>query len=294
MLAKYEHLNSDLPRATRRQLAVFVLAPKVGTKVLEELFERPLGQTPIRHRAWLWYAVMSLSGLEYLWDEFAQRHNETGCIHHALKWLRLEGGEISWKELSRRLGIPVLKKGHDTLSAFWWKHVEHAPAQRIWTPGGSWDRRNNITRIIVLGESVERDYDYNTATRKLGPSGAKRIERELHALIDQSQLLVPQAVAEAVAYVRRRIPEILNRSRDAVSYRTVSWFFQEDIPHPKRGWVKYLDEINYPRKKIEHDDEIFVEWLPPMRYEEPNRHPNRQYSTQGPRSYRVSPTERLD
>src|SRR3972149_653039 len=96
MLAKYEQMNSDLPRETRRQLAVFVLSPKVGLPALEELFERELGQTPDRHRAWFWYNAIRLSGLESSWSEFASRYNSTACFYCAIRWLKRQASPAEW------------------------------------------------------------------------------------------------------------------------------------------------------------------------------------------------------
>lgn len=252
LLARYEHSNHDLPRALRRQLAVFVLCPKVGISALEELFARPLGQTPRSHYSWMWYTAMCHSGLERYWDEFIHRYNTEVSFRECLRWLRLQATEHEWLTLSRRLGVKRLQPSD---------YDAKPRTNKYWTRGGIWDRRNGLTRVIVLGESLERDYSYNTTTAALGPARARTLERELHNLIPYDDLLYPDAVAQAMAYVRRRIPEILGHRRQA-SLKTVSWFFQERLPVGD-GYVDFRSRYSCAFKVRKRGRRVVGHWLPP-------------------------------
>lgn len=254
MLADYEKLNADLPEATRRQLAVFVLEPRVGRAALEELFNRPLGQTPRRHRSWLWYNAMMASGMAHLWDDFCAQHNEGVCMHHCLMWLRERATPEEWTLLSRRMGIESLNPGD-------WKHHPHTKRYAYWTKGGVWDVRNNFTKIIVLGESLDntRPYWYSAISRALTLNDLMQIERELHNTFDPDEMLAPDVINGAVDYVRQRIPDILGYERELSSYKTASWFFQAKVPHPDGGFVLWSREANYPMRETDGKD---INWFP--------------------------------
>ena len=262
LLFKYERLNSDLDKQVRRQMAIFVLAPRVGTKNLEFVFGRPLGQTPFRHRSWMWYNALNLSGLGHLWPEFVERRNETACLHHALKWLQEQARQEEWALLSKRLGVE-LKPGHElSLNPNWWKHQEHKQSINVWTKGGVWDRRNSLTRIIILGHHLdsERDHSYNAITRALTRVDCQTIERELHNLYDPDTYLAPHIITEAIEYVRRRIPSVLGYKRETVGYKTASWFFQRRIPLPDGGFTGFQDRMD--QRQTEHYPGKDLAWLP--------------------------------
>jgi hypothetical protein len=234
LLAKYEQLNSDIPRETRRQLAAFLLARKIGKAVTEELFQCKLGRM-LRHTSWMWYTAMRTSGLGHLWDDLAACRNSGTKMSLCLNNIRDKASEAEWRLLSDRMGVAIFYPGQTLLHTSVWHHS--ATQASIWTRGGVWYRRNNFTRIIVLGEHLERTYDYNTPARKLGPDGARRLEDELHNVIDEETHLYPDAVAAAVEYTRNRLPELANyRAKQRSSYKTVSWFFQQLIPLPG-GWT---------------------------------------------------------
>lgn len=260
LLLKYEALNADLPRETRRQLAIFVLVNRVGKAALEELFDRPLGQTPRRHRAWLWYNAIRLSGLEKFWDEFQELYNSGVCLHCCLAWLKEQASPEEWALLSRRMGVSLeFGKGGTSLNPHWWKHTEHKQRNEIWTKGGTWDRRNNFTRVLVSHEHLTRDHDYNDVTRVLSQGDCKQLEIELRNLCNPEYMLVPQAIVGAVEYARRRIPTLLGYKRKYSSYKTVSWFFQCKVPHPDGGFVLWTRPINYPMRESDGYD---LTWLP--------------------------------
>lgn len=267
LLVEYENLNKDIPKSDRRQMAMFFLAPKVGRKTLEELFQRPLGQTPFRHRCWFWWKMMSYSNIGHLWGEFADLHNMGICTHHCLRWLKGETTEEEWIELSRRYGAPLKRSKTNRINVNWWKPTPRGNPT-IWTKGGEWPKGNNFTRIIILGEHIERtDWNYNQVTRALEPADCLTLERELSNLYDPDSMLAPHIIKEAVQYVRHRIPRILLYKRDTTSYKTTSWFFQTHVPHPDGGFLHYTDEVDYPRKRMktrEHgQQEWFIDWLPP-------------------------------
>lgn len=261
MLADYEKMNADLPEATRRQLAVFVLEPRVGKAALEELFKRPLGQTPRRHRSWLWYNAMVASGMSHLWDDFCAQHNDGICMHHCLMWLQQEATPEEWALLSKRLGVELKSGKGVLLNPYWWKHYPHTPRSAYWTKGGIWDVRNNFTKIIVLGESLDaiRDHGYSAISRALTRADTAQIERELHNTFDPDEMLAPDAINGAVEYVRRRIPDILGYERELSSYKTASWFFQTQVPHPDGGFVLWTREANYPMRETDGKD---INWFP--------------------------------
>ena len=236
-------------------MALFVLAPKVGTKALEELFQRPLGRTFFKHRSWMWWTAMRHSGLERHWHEFAYFHNEGVSICQLLKTVRSVATPEEWLLLSRRLGVPVFKP-QEALNPHWYsrKGAEYA----YWTKGGTWDRRNNFTRVIVLGQGIRtRDHNHNTITRKLSFRNCEQIEKEVFNIVDPDALLYPDAIDKAVEYVRWRIPTMIGRKARS-SYSMVSWFFQRDVPGP--GGVFYYKGDTKPRRVTQHTKDL--RWLP--------------------------------
>ena len=249
MLAEYEMLNHDLAEPVRRQLALFVIAPTVGKPALEELFERPFGQTLVRHRAWMWYTAMLHSGLEREWEIMQAAHNFGMSMRGILVNIRDHVTREKWLLFSRRLGKTNLNPHC---------YSRTGTTQRIWTKGGSWSKQNNITKIVVLGEHLKgRDFNYHTFTRHLDPSKCTLMETELHQSIDYRNSLVPTATRNAIEYIRRRIPQLADLALPTVSYATASWFFQREIPHPKGG------EVNWSRKlRPGHHNDRQLDWLP--------------------------------
>jgi hypothetical protein len=236
LLAEYDKANADIPQARRRQMAIFALAPQVGKKSLEELFDRPLGTTPWVHLSWFWAMAFEYSGISHYWDEFALRRNGGESPAACLRWL-LERITPEQKErLERRLsGIP---RGRDIPTT-------HA----IWTRGGVWQRDNNFTKIIILGEHLPpRDHSYSYVTEAFSPAQVEQLEREVHNSVDEEELLYPEAQLRAVEYVRHRIPEMLGWKRPTTSYKVASWFFDQPVPHPTGGFIDCRSSVNYPRR----------------------------------------------
>ncbi len=259
MLAEYENLNHDLPDQTKRWMAMFVIAPKVGIKAMEELFERPLGTTFFKHRSWMWYTAMKHSGLERIWYEFVYFKNQGISLCELLKTVRTLATPEEWLLFGQRLGMSVF---HDTpyLNPYWYsqKHTEH----QVWTKGGIWDRRNNYTRIIVLGERLTgRDHSFSALTRKLRFHQIEKIEAEVCNLVDENELLYPDAIDKAIEYVRWRLLSITGK-RTRTGLKIASWFFQRKVPHPQGGFIHYSQTVNYPRRNKKHGRPEDWRWLP--------------------------------
>lgn len=255
LLAEYEHLNSDLPRETRRLLGAFALATRVPIAELEELFNQNFGRTLQRHRSWFWYNTMLTSGIDYLWDHFAAKRNAGVPMRDCLIDLRECCSEDDWETFSNRHGVVIFKDSERLLNPHWWN--DRGSTQRIWTRGGTWDRRNNFTKIIVLGETLERDYDYNQFARKLGPHGCALLEREIHHTISEEELLFSEAVHRATDYARERIPQLAGIFEERkASFPTVSWFFQTAVP---KGEGRLIDYSEYGRATLRSHK---YDWFP--------------------------------
>lgn len=237
LLAEYEELNSDLPKQTRRQLAIFVLATRCSKAVLEELFGMPLGSTPRRHRSWLYYNAMRFSNLGDYWDHFAHLKNSGHSMQVCLKDLRDIASRDDWETFSNRLGCAIFKDRKRLNPTHW---TTPGSQKDIWTRGGVWSRAHGFTRIIILGDHLERNYDYNIISRNLGPHGAQLLERELHHTIDQEALLFSEAISRATEYARERIPTLASvYTEKRSSYHTASWFFGERVPTGPGRLVDY-------------------------------------------------------
>lgn len=265
LLAEYEKMNKDLPEHTRRQMAVFALVSLTGIDSLEAVFDRRLGQTPLRHRAWFWFMALRTSGLDHHWDEFVEMRNSGTPMRECLQWLRDQTDDDHWLTLGRRIGWPLSHDQRFLQPAAW----NSNPGTRVvWTKGGTWDRRSGFTKILLLGQTPERDYDHHRLTRALGREGALTLERELRGLIDPDTTLAPEARRQAVEYVRTRIPEIAGWDIPRASYKTASWFFQTKVADPDGGYWHYTQTAGYPmpaktnptqgRKRDMH-----WQWLPP-------------------------------
>jgi len=233
-LSEYDRLNSDLEKPVRRMLFMFAVAHRCSAGVLEELFGRPLGQTPRRHRSFFWYNSIISSGLESHWREFASRKNNGTSMSDCLIRLRRRATEDQWLTLSRRVGCGIF-----TDSPRLNPHVysRRESTQEYWTPGGNWSTRDNMTKIIVLGEHLPlRDY-HNKMLSTIHHSQLLKLEDEVHGFVDEEALLVPDAQSAAITYVRSRLSELAGHTRTA-SMRAASWFFQCAIPEGMK-WHHY-------------------------------------------------------
>lgn len=247
MLAEYEALNSDLPTEIRLQMALFVLAPKTGMAPLEAVFQRPLGQTFNRHRSWMWWTAMRTSGLEMWWEHMATHRNAGFSMRDCLRALKEQASPEQWELFSDRLGARLFTQTPLLRPAGYSREGTYT---KVWTKGGIWDKRNPLTKVIILGEHLEgRDHSYSDVTKALTVDQCRRLETEVHHLISPDASLYPNAVAQAIEYVRRRIPAMLMYKRATTSYKVVAWFFQTRIPHPHGGWMKHDQEAEYPMKR---------------------------------------------
>lgn len=245
LLVEYEHLNKDLPKDTRRLMGMFVIAHKVGHRGLKGVFG-DVGQTPFRHRAWLWWNALRLSGLGHYWDDFVDRRNQGTSMHECLMWLRDQASDSEWETLSSRMG----KEGRLNPHRYHrWPDSEGKERRTIWTKGGTWWKGDNFTKIILMGEHLPTRIPQNTWQERLGPHGVRKIESELHNLIDSDKMLQPDAKKRAVDYVRSRIPEILGYEIDNASYRTAAWFFQTDVPDEGGYFFSYKNMDEVPKRK---------------------------------------------
>lgn len=258
MLADYERANRDLPDRTLHQLAMFALAPRVGKEALEAIFERPLGQTPWRHRGWFWYTALRTSGLEPYWERFVAKRNSGERLSDCLRWLRARASKKEWETLGRRLGHP-----DGPLNPAGWNYKPDGKPRNIWTKGGTWSRAEPMTHILVLGEHIERDYSENDLATALGRAGAAKLERELYNLIDPDKELVPEAKKRAVDYARRRIPEIAGWDIERASLNTVAWFFQQPVRAKPGRFIKPDQTARYSRKMTDGNFRLWWDWLPP-------------------------------
>lgn len=257
LLQRYEEKNRDLPKSTRIQMAPFALVHRTGIDALEALFGRKLGQTPYRHRSWFWWTAMRTSGLAKEWDPFTEMRNQGVPFDECLRWLKERASDDQWDTLSRRLGKENLYPGD-------YSHKPRDTPDNIWTKGGTWQRESGFTKIILLGESLDRDYTYNDMTLTLGPEGALKLERELRGLVDPDKELEPNAKWSAVRYVRRRLPSVAGWRKTPTAHpRTVSWFFQEEIPESEGS--PYFYDWRWPisqRRKLKNGRARYWAWLP--------------------------------
>lgn len=233
-LAEYDRLNSDLEKPIRRMLFMFAVANRCSVQVLEELFGRPLGQTPRRHRSFFWFNAIISSGLESHWQEFVDRKNSGIPMSDCLIRLRRRATEDQWLTLSRRVGCGIFTTS-PRLNPHDYSHRE--TTMEFWTPGGNWSTRHNMTKIIVLGEHLpERDY-HTKMLSNIHHSQLLKLEDEVHGFVDEQTLLVPDAQEAAITYVKGRLTEMVGRTL-SVGMRSVSWFFQCAIPQGMK-WHHY-------------------------------------------------------
>lgn len=212
-LRLYEEQNADLDQNLRRLLALGATGRYFGRKLLEEAVGEHLPQAPFRDWSWRWWTVLSLSGLGERWDSFVTSVR-TGGLRAAATEIRRTTSPQQYSQFLRRAGTNP--------------HNDHRPrkAQVLWTKGGCWDIRSKLTRLIVLGQPVTRRRFHLRWQKKLGTEGCRRIEEELKHLIDPDKMLAHEARQRAIAYVRRRIPEVLGTKRyKNAGARSISWFF---------------------------------------------------------------------
>lgn len=243
---KYLSLNSDLPKTTLRQLAVFYLAPKATKESLNKIFNHEFNSTPYYHRSWYWWNCFRLSGLDDEWERFVKDRNQGKEVHQCLKELKSRTDGPSWNLLLRRLGYGP----QDTFdpSAYSSSKKDGSSPTTVWTKGGTWPLSSNWTRIIVLKKHLPRRTLTQPYQFKLGHAGVRKLESELMHLIDPNQLLVPEAKKRAVQYVRKRMPEMLGYKRKA-SYIACAWFFDCPVQGPDGFWYRVSNSRPFKRTR---------------------------------------------
>jgi hypothetical protein len=254
-LHQYQQLNDDLAKPVSKQLFLFAAASYCHPDQLEELFDRPLGQTPRRHRSFFWYNIMLTSGVGWAWDEFASLKNSGVSMRDCLVRIRRLSSPEEWLTLSRRIGCGIFRDAsllnpHD--------YSKLQTKTTYWSRGGVWDKRNGLTKVIVLDESLERE-PYNLITTKLLPH-CDKLAKEVHNLVDEEAMLVPDAIDRAVDYVRHRVRDLVGWKAGPTHYRNVSWFFQADVPV---GAVWHNWKKTIPTRLVDKGKVIHHHWFPP-------------------------------
>ena len=216
----YEEVNADLPRQTRRLLALFTIARASTRGVIAQILGYD-SAVLFRDHAKRWWMVLSRSGLSRYWDGFKERGQNEG-LTAACKWLRREVTPEEWKLFERRAGVPIGFK--------LWNRSTKPKGDVIWTKQGCWDRKSPFTKILVLGEHLPERPLLQLYQRRLGHDYVRLLERELIHEINPDKMTPHQAKQRAAQYVQRRIPEMVRYKRSEMSPAVAAWFFQTEIP----------------------------------------------------------------
>lgn len=216
-ITRFEAANGDLDPSQRRLLAVAAAARYFGRKNLEAALGKTLPFLPFRDWAWRWWNVLQLSGLAGQWPRFKELAEARG-LRSALDDLRHRSTEEQFLLLLRRAGTGRVgeRRKHNTTA--------------LWTKGGTWDKRNNFTKLLVLNQHLPERELLLPWQRRLGHDGVKRLEKELMHLVDPDKHFGVEARQLALDYARRRIPEMLNVTYKRASPKSLAWFFQVPIP----------------------------------------------------------------
>lgn len=219
-VVRYEQENADLPKRTRRLLALFTVARASTRAVIAQILGHDSAAL-FRDHAKRWWMVLSYSGLHPHWQGFKQR-GQHGGLTVACKWLRREVTKEEWKLFKRRAGVPIGFR--------LWNRSTKPKGDVIWTKQGCWDRKSSFTKLLVLKEHLPERPLLQRYQRRLGHDRIRLLERELMYEIDPDKMTPPQAKQRAVQYVRRRIAEIVGYRRNEMSPAVAAWFFQTEIP----------------------------------------------------------------
>jgi hypothetical protein len=174
-----------------------------------------------------WYNSMISSGLDRYWDKLAADKNSGTPLSECLRWLRRKATAGEWRTLSRRHGGGIFR---DSLLIIPSTYSREPNTKFFWSKGGTWNSGSSITKIVCKGEHLTRDHSFNTITRKLTPEQCRKLESEVHNVVDENSLLQPDALDAAVLYVRNRVRELIGWKPGPTHPKNVSWFFQEAIP----------------------------------------------------------------
>lgn len=255
-LHRYETLNNDLPKPVCRQLFQFAASPYCSPKELDDLFQTHLGQTPRRHRSFFWYNTMLTSGLGDMWDQFASMKNSGSPMSDCVRRLKNAATHKQWITLSKRHGCGIFNN-LSVITPNSYKTV--GSHTTYWSRGGVWGKRNGLTKVIVLGELMERN-PYNNITKKLLPY-CDKLTKEVYNLVDEEKMLVPDAIDKAVDYIRHRVRDVIGWSPGPTHMRNVSWFFQCAIPS---GLVWYDWRKTIAKRRVDGGKVVYYQWIPPQ------------------------------
>jgi len=215
----YEKVNADLPRQTRRLLALFTIARASTRDVITRLLGHDSAAL-FRDHSRRWWLVLSWSHLSRYWDGFRERGQHEG-LTVASTWLQNQITPEQWELFERRAGVCV---GFNL-----WNRSEKLKGNVIWTKGGCWDRKSSFTKLFVLKQHLPARPLVQQYQRRLGNDRVRLLERELMYEIDPDKMTPPEAKQRAVEYVRRRISEMLGYKRE-LGPAVAAWFFQTEIP----------------------------------------------------------------
>jgi hypothetical protein len=245
LLHEYERANSDLPNNLVQYMGAFHVAPKVSPAILSKLYGlRDIGTTFTYHRAAFWYLVFTHSDTLYLWDEFLEMKNSGEPMRDCLVRMRRKMSTEEWDLFSLRAKGARLNP-HD--------YSRRRSKSVVWTAGGCWDIRSGITKILVLGEHLEHDLNYNMITRKLTPSILHTIETELHNYADFSMNYY-DVVHSCVRYLKGRLEQVSGWVKKGVGPETCAWFFDTYVPKPHHDWLWVDKEGLHQRRQ--------TSWIP--------------------------------
>ncbi len=123
----YEEVNADLPRRTRRLLALFTIARASTRGVVAQILGYDSAAI-FRDHSRRWWIVLNRSGLSRYWDGFKDRGQNEG-LTVACKWLRREVTREQWELFRRRSGA--------TIGFKLWNRATKPKGDVIWTKQGS-------------------------------------------------------------------------------------------------------------------------------------------------------------
>lgn len=214
-IERYEQDNSDLPERTRRIMALAVVAPKFPKALMAEAMGET-GTLGYRDKAWRWWNVLQLAGIEQHWDGFRERASQVGgSIWQASRWLRSQVSPEQYDLFLRRAGSNPYHSHNKSKGT------------KVWTKGGTWDRRSGATKILVLGESLGARHPdaYRSVVRYVG-----RLETELYRLAKPDEVGRVACLYIAVNYLHARTLELLGwEKRGLDRWSLAAWFFMEPI-----------------------------------------------------------------
>lgn len=213
-LRHYETINADLDPQTRRMLGLCALASYFGRRRMEEA----LGKLPSalwRDISWRWWNVLVVSGLADYWDGFAEVA-QSSSLRDAAAYLRRATDEETYLQFLRRAGTNPYNSHRKSKQA------------HVWTKGGTWHVDNPFCKIIVLGLHLERPF-VQPWQKIIGEETCRLLERELHHSINPDKLYRHECIAQAIQYVRWRLPQLLKR-RQRIGPIRLAWFFQHLMP----------------------------------------------------------------